>query len=92
MWSFRSEQLSDGRCMRFAVDLGSQSASFADVVRAWTDDASFRSLFDAQLADTDRTEGSPEHEAGSPGSAWRLSRAKDRHVKRERLPIIEVLP
>ena len=51
MWSFHSEQLLDNHGMRFVVDLDSQPASFADVVGAWTDAPSFRSLFNAQLAD-----------------------------------------
>jgi hypothetical protein len=52
MWSFHSEELPGKRCMRFAVNLDSQPASFADVLRAWQDDAGFRSMFNAQLADT----------------------------------------
>lgn len=55
MWSFRGDHLPDRRGMRFAVDLDSQPASFADAVRAWTDDASFRSLFNEQLADVPYT-------------------------------------
>lgn len=51
MWSFRSAELPGKRGMHFAVDLGSQPVSFADVLRAWSDDAGFRSLFNAQLAD-----------------------------------------
>ena len=51
MWSFRSEQLPGKRGMRFTVDLDSQPASFADVLRAWQDDTGFRSLFNALLAD-----------------------------------------
>jgi hypothetical protein len=52
MWSFRSQQLPGKRGMRFAVDFDSQPASFADVLRAWQEDAGFRSVFNAQLADT----------------------------------------
>jgi hypothetical protein len=37
--------------MHFAVDLDSQPVSYADVLRAWSDEAGFRSLFNAQLAD-----------------------------------------
>jgi hypothetical protein len=55
MWSFRTEPLPNNRGMHVAVDLDSQPASFADVVRAWTDDASFRSLFVEQLADVPYT-------------------------------------
>jgi hypothetical protein len=41
--------------MCFAVDFDSQPASFADVLRAWQEDAGFRSMFNAQLADTPYT-------------------------------------
>jgi hypothetical protein len=51
MWSFRNEALHGARGMRFAVDFDAQPASFADAVRAWQNDAGFRSLFNAQLAD-----------------------------------------
>jgi hypothetical protein len=51
MWSFRNQALHGTRGMRFAVDFDAQPASFADAVRAWQNDAGFRSLFNAQLAD-----------------------------------------
>jgi hypothetical protein len=51
MWSFPSEQMPDNRGMRFTVELDSEPANFVDVVRAWTADASFRSLFNAELED-----------------------------------------
>ena len=51
MWSFRSAELPGQRGMHFAVYLDAQPVSFADVLRAWSDDAGFRSLFNAQLAD-----------------------------------------
>jgi hypothetical protein len=41
--------------MHFAVDLDAQPVSYADVLRAWPDDAGFRSLFNAQLADAPYT-------------------------------------
>jgi hypothetical protein len=50
MWSFRCEELPGSRGRRFAVDLGSQPATFADVLGSWQGDAAFRSLFNAQLA------------------------------------------
>lgn len=50
MWRFRSEELPGKRGMRFTVDLNSQPASFADVLRGWQDDAGFRSMFNALLA------------------------------------------
>jgi hypothetical protein len=51
MWGSRKEELTDGRGLRFSVDLRSKSATFADVVEGWRTDAAFRSLFDALLAD-----------------------------------------
>lgn len=51
MWSTRSEQLANVRGLRFTVDLDSRPASFADVLRGWQEDAGFRSLFNALLAD-----------------------------------------
>ena len=55
MWSFRSEELPSKRGMLFAVDLDSKPASVAAVLRAWADDAGFRSLLSAQLADAPYT-------------------------------------
>ncbi len=52
MWSFRCEELRGKRGRHFTVDLDSQPASFADVLRGWQDDTGFRSMFNAQLADT----------------------------------------
>jgi hypothetical protein len=51
MWTARSEELADARGLRFALDLGSRAATFADVLRGWQSDADFRSLFNALLAD-----------------------------------------
>jgi hypothetical protein len=51
MWTIRSEELSGGRGLRFALDLEARPATFADVLRAWQDDADFRTLFNALLAD-----------------------------------------
>lgn len=48
MWSFRTEELAGG--VRVAVDQGAMPATFAEVIRAWQDDAPFRSLFNARLA------------------------------------------
>ena len=42
MWGFRSERLPGDRGLRFAADFGPRPASFAEVVRAWQDDATFR--------------------------------------------------
>jgi hypothetical protein len=51
MWSTRSEALPRVRGLRFAVDLDSRPATFADVLRGWREDADFRRLFNALLAD-----------------------------------------
>jgi hypothetical protein len=51
MWSTRSEALAGVRGLQYAVDLVSRPASFADVLRGWREDAGFRSLFNALLAD-----------------------------------------
>jgi hypothetical protein len=58
MWASRSEELADGRGLRFVVDPGSRPATFADVLRGWQADPAFRSLFNALLA-------------GAPFSAFR---------------------
>src|SRR5262245_29750789 len=50
MWTLRSEQLAQGRKIRFAIDRGSSPVSYADVLHRWQDDADFRSLFNGLLA------------------------------------------
>jgi len=51
MWTARSEELADVCGLRFAFDLDSRPATFADVLRGWKSDADFRSLFNALLAE-----------------------------------------
>jgi hypothetical protein len=51
MWAFRSEKLPGGRGLHVAVDLDSEPAPFAEVVRGWQGDAAFRALYSALLAD-----------------------------------------
>ncbi len=51
MWTPRREKLVNARGMRFAIDLDSRPATFADVVRGWQADAAFRTLFNGLLAD-----------------------------------------
>jgi hypothetical protein len=58
MWSSRSESLDGGRGLRFALDLGPNPATVADVLRGWQADATFRALFNVLLA-------------GAPYSAFR---------------------
>ena len=59
MWSAQAEELPDSRGRHFAVSLEGRSASFADVLRGWQNDAAFRSQFNALLA-------------GAPYAAFRL--------------------
>ncbi len=55
MWSARSEELADARGLRFALELDSRAATFADVLRDWQGDADFRVLFNSLLADAPYT-------------------------------------
>lgn len=51
MWTPRSEELSNGQGIRFALDLDSRPATFSDVITGWQTDAAFRTLFNELLAD-----------------------------------------
>jgi hypothetical protein len=51
MWTARSDELPEDRGLRFAVDLDARPTTFAEVVRGWQEDADFRTLFNALLAD-----------------------------------------
>jgi hypothetical protein len=51
VWNSRKEDLIGIRGLRFTIDRGSEPATFADVVSGWREDVSFRSLFNALLAD-----------------------------------------
>ena len=51
MWTSRSEELTNGRGLRFFVEFDAKPATFKDVLRGWQDDATFRSMFNALLAD-----------------------------------------
>jgi hypothetical protein len=51
MWTSRSELLADGRLFRVAIDLDGSPVSYAEVLHRWQQDADFRSLFMALLAD-----------------------------------------
>lgn len=50
MWAIRSEQLDVGQGQRYAVELDARSATFAEVIRGWREDAAFRSMFNDSLA------------------------------------------
>ena len=51
MWTAHREELADGRGLRFAIDCDARPATVAEVLRAWREDAAFRSWFNALLAD-----------------------------------------
>jgi len=50
MWKFQSEELPDGRGMRFELWCEGRPASANRVLEAWQDDDAFRSQFRSQLA------------------------------------------
>jgi hypothetical protein len=52
MWTPRSEQLANGRVIRFAIERDSTPVSYAEVLRGWRSDADFRSFFIGILADS----------------------------------------
>src|SRR5205823_659557 len=55
VWSARSEALTGARGLRFAVDVDSRPATFAEVLRGWQGDVGFRAVFNALLADAPYT-------------------------------------
>jgi hypothetical protein len=55
MWTARSESLTDARGLRFVVEFEFRPAAVAEVIRGWQDDAAFRSVFNALLADSPYT-------------------------------------
>jgi hypothetical protein len=55
MWSAQSEKLTEACGLRFAIDLDSRPATFADVLHGWQDDVGFRSMFNSLLADAPYT-------------------------------------
>ena len=50
MWTAQSAELPGGRGLRLTIALNSRPASFAEVIQAWQNDGSFRSLFNSLLA------------------------------------------
>ena len=52
MWTYRSEELANGRVIRVAINFSSSPISYADVLRRWQDDVGFRSMFLGLLADS----------------------------------------
>jgi hypothetical protein len=51
MWTPRSEQREGGRVLRVAIDRGASPVPYGEVLRLWREDADFRALFLALLAD-----------------------------------------
>jgi hypothetical protein len=51
MWSATSTQLSENQGLRFELQLNARPATVSEVIGAWRDDASFRTLFNALLVD-----------------------------------------
>jgi len=52
MWTSRNTQLSDGRAIKYAIDMGSSPVSYAEVIHHWQNDADFRAFFIALLRDS----------------------------------------
>lgn len=50
MWTARVHELHNYPALRFTVDFNSRQATYAEVIRAWQDDADFRSQFNSLLA------------------------------------------
>ena len=50
MWTTRSEPLNEPAGTRVAVEFGGRAATYADVLRGWVEEASFRELFTSLLA------------------------------------------
>lgn len=51
MWTTQREEVPNARGLHFKVDRDSRPATYADILSAWQDDASFRSFFNSLLAD-----------------------------------------
>jgi hypothetical protein len=51
MWCMQGEAFPGGIGCKYVVQLDQESATYADVLRGWRDDAAFRSLFNGWLAE-----------------------------------------
>ena len=51
MWTAWSEELADDPGLRFEIAFDARPATFADVLQGWREDAGFRAIFNALLAD-----------------------------------------
>jgi len=52
MWASHSTQLSNGRVVKFAIDVGTSPLSYADVLTRWEHDSEFRFFFIGLLVDS----------------------------------------
>jgi hypothetical protein len=52
MWSTRKAPLLDGRTVKYAIDTGSSTLSYAQLLVLWQDDAEFRNFFIQLLAES----------------------------------------
>lgn len=52
MWHFHSEDLISGDGLRFVVERKGKPATFVDVLQGWQEDASLRTKFNTQLAES----------------------------------------
>ena len=52
MWASRKTKLSNGRAIKFAIDIGSSPVSYSDVIQLWQNDAGFRVFFTSLLVDS----------------------------------------
>jgi hypothetical protein len=51
MWNLQTDPLNNYQGLKFFVERDAQPASYLDVIQGWRDDPTFRSLFNAALAD-----------------------------------------
>lgn len=52
MWAVQQSELPSGRGVRFEIEYSSAPATSAEVIAAWRTDATFRTFFNALLAET----------------------------------------
>ncbi len=71
MWTYRTEQLANGRILRVVIDLDASVVSYAEVISRWQADVEFRSFFIGLLA-------------ASPFSAFRWETPPLTHVNVDR--------
>lgn len=52
MWTARCEELNNGSGLRYFVECDKKTVAFSDVLQGWQNDAMFRALFNAWLAES----------------------------------------